>query len=266
LGFVSCLVCLSCKNRSNGNEDARVLTPATLAGTYLLTTIQPVIKDQVLTQSDYSAIMAYAKSLEYSFYWFTSDGFGQYLQNSQLQQGPYVLNGNYLTFQGETFREVELRRQSVSMVSSRPVNQIPVDFRFKAYRLNLTVDDLRFSALARAVFTHPQQPESEAQIRQRVKNSLYFYSLFFKAVYKNRFNRFKPAAISLPIRFFRGRIRVPYKFDSIANWTSQYATVADAQKAHALFRKAAKTITRYPVAKTMIHGYSLVLAQMGDAL
>ena len=242
------------------------LTTQALAGTYLLTTARLVGVHQGSSEDEYNDLLAYAKSLEYSLYTFTPDGQCRYLRGGVLQQGSYVLKGTNLTFGATAFQQLTLTRQSISMLLTQETNDKQIELRCRAYRLGLSIDGLRFSALEAAAFTRPAQPETDVQIRERVKNSLYFYSLFFRTVYTNQFNRFKPAAISMPIRFYNGGVKVPYKFDSTASWTKTYATMRNAERAHEYFRRAAKAVKTYPTGENYIHEYSLVLAKMAATL
>ncbi|MEZ0484056.1 hypothetical protein [Fibrella aquatica] len=213
-----------------------------------------------------SALNSNLKLLEYSFYFFTPDGVGRRLLNGRYSEDNYVLDNAELTLFDDKFSQVVLNRQSLAMLAVRQVNGQNVVLRYKAYRLPMPTDELRFHALARVAFTHPIKSETDEQIKERVKNTLYFYSLFFKAVHRNRFNRFKPAAIYLPIRYYRRGIGVTTSFDSTATWTTLYATEADARKAQQFMRKAAMALKKYPVRENGIQQYALVLEQMADTL
>lgn len=265
-GWLICLSLSACQADSDSGKQTDLLTTQTLAGTYLLTTILPVTEGQVRSRSDDSVLVAYTKSLEYSLYSFSPDGTGYRLVNGVLHESRYILAQTELRVAGDVFHQLSLGRQALAMTLRRRVNGRLVALRCKAYRLNLSTDQLRFTALARAAFTHPVQSETKAQIRERVKNSLYFYSLFFRTIYTNQFNQFKPAAISLPIRYYNGGIRVPTAFDSTASWTSVYATTRDAEIAHEFFRRAANAVKTYPNGENVIHEYSLVLAKMAETL
>ncbi|NID12415.1 hypothetical protein [Fibrivirga algicola] len=256
---------IACQHVSDRQESATI-TAEQLTGTYLLTTIRQIGGRPALSVSDDSAREAYARELAYSFYFFSPDSSYMWLRNGQFTKGKYKLAAGDLILGADDYYVVRSGRQSLSMVTDKLINGQVVKFQQKAYRLNFSVDDMRFTSLAKAVFTNPTRPETDAQIRERVKNSLYFYSLFFKTIYTNQFNRFKPAAISMPIRYFRGGTRVIIKFDSTATWTRLYATTADAQKAHALFKQSEKALKRYPIGNSMIHRYSLTLEQMGNNL
>jgi hypothetical protein len=224
------------------------------------------VTGQLLSLSTLSALDTYADALEYSFLSFNQEGRWWQVANEELQEGQYVFSTNRLKTETDDFYDVRLGKQSLTMSVQRTINGVAVDFRLKAYRLNFSVDNLRFSALAKATFRRPTRSETDAQIRERVKNSLYFYALFFRTIYTNQFNRFKPAAIRIPIRFARLGLRIVYRFDSRANWTTLYAKTADAKKAYDLFRKAQKAAGAYPAGETMIHKFSLALQRMGNAL
>ncbi len=221
---------------------------------------------QLWSQGTDSAFKRYANSLEYSFLSFSPDGRWWQVTDEGLQEGRYRLSTDRLKTETEAFYDVRLGKQSLTLSVQRQLNGQSVACRLKAYRLNFSVDDLRFSALAKATFRQPARPETDAQLRERVRNSLYFYSLFFRTIYTNQFNQFKPAAIRIPIRFARLGIRIVYRFDARANWTTVYATTADAKKAYDLFRKAQRAAGTYPAGETMIHKFSLTLQKMGDAL
>ncbi len=265
-GCLSILFLFSCQHASDRGGQTDSLTTRRLAGTYLLTEVDPIGKGQSLSPGTDSALNIYTYSLEYSFLSFDQEGNWWQVANDGLQEGRYVFSTNRLKTENDEFYAVRLGKQSLTMYVQRQINGQSMLFRLKAYRLNFSVDDLRFSALAKATFKRPVGPETDAQIRSRVKNSLYFYSLFFRTVYTNQFNRFKSAAIRIPIRFARLGIRIVYRFDSTANWTTLYATASDAKKAYDLFRKAQRSAGTYPAGETMIHKFSLALQKMGNAL
>lgn len=268
-GALSCLICLlsaGCQHVSEKGARTDSLTTGQLAGTYLLTDIEPIGEGQLLSPGTGLALRTYINALEYSFLSFDQEGRWWQVANQELQEGRYMLSADRLTTETSDFYNVRLGKQSLTLSVQRQIEGQVIVFRLKAYRLNFSVDDLRFSALAKATFRRPTRSETDAQIRERVRNSLYFYSLFFRTVYTNQFNRFKPAAIRIPIRFARAGIRIVYRFDSTANWTTLYATTSDAKKAYVLFRQAQKAAGTYPAGETMIHKFSLTLQKMGNAL
>ncbi|MEZ0538693.1 hypothetical protein [Fibrella arboris] len=265
LGLImSALCCWLIVGCQSGADRATTRSDGIQAGTYLLTSVQPLDSQPTLDILSDSTLMSYVRSLAYSLYLFAPDGRCHRIRQGTLEQGRYVQTA--LTFGLETYDRIILGKQSLTLVVSRQVGQAKVPLTYKLYRLNLGTDQLRFTALAENVFTHPVRSESDEKLRDRVKNSLYFYSLFFRTIYTNQFNRFKPAAISLPIRYYSGGIRVPVKFDSTASWTALFASVDDARKAHSLYKEAAKKVKRYPAGESMIHEYGLVLADMANAL
>lgn len=268
ISWVSALLLPGCQHASDRARQTDSLTIQQLAGTYLVTEVDPIGRGQVLLwpRGTDSAFKIYANSLEYTFLSFSPDGSWWQVTNEGLQEGRYVLSTDRLKTETDDFYDVRLGKQLLALSVQRPLNGQSVECRLRAYRLNFSIDDLRFSALAKATFRHPTRPETDAQIRERVKNSLYFYSLFFRTIYTNQFNRFKPAAIRIPIRFARVGIRIVYRFDPTANWTTLYATTSDAKKAYDLFRKAQRAAGTYPAGETMIHKFSLTLQKMGDAL
>lgn len=265
---LSCLVCLflGCQHVSDKEAHTDSLTTGRPAGTYLLTDVEPIGAGQLMSPGTGLALRTYTNALEYSFLSFDQEGRWWQVADQGLQEGQYTISANGLKTETSDFYNVRLGKQSLTLFVRQQIDGQVIEFRLKAYRLNFSVDDLRFSALAKATFRRPTRSETDAQIRERVRNSLYFYSLFFRTIYTNQFNRFKPAAIRIPIRYARVGIRIVYRFDATANWTTLYATTADAKKAYVLFRQAQRAAGTYPAGETMIHKFSLTLHKMGNAL
>ncbi len=113
----------------------------------------------------------------------------------------------------------------------------------------------------------PMQAENETQIKERIKNALNFYSLYFRIVDEDKtVNSFRPARIYLPIQFYSGGVGVK-TFDPNAPWVFLFNNVQDAAKAHDFLQLALKKVGVFPS-----HGgkfaleYADVLKEMAENL
>ena len=205
-----------------------------------------------------------ANALAFSLFAVMPDGSCTFIQTNRLITSSFTLRGTTLTTGSGTFHNVVPTSYGLSLNVPVP-GETGAALRCEGYRIGFGHDERRVLALANAVFTHPTGPETDEQLRRRVKNCLAFYALYFKAIYANRLNRFKPGAIAMPIRYYSGALRLA-NYDQSAPWAGLYATANDAKRAHRLFRRAIKSVRNYPERGNILLEYALIFDEMSRSL
>lgn len=92
----------------------------------------------------------------------------------------------------------------------------------------------------------PSQPESDEQIKTRLRNALKFYSYYFHIINEDlQVNSFKPKRIFLPINYYSGGIGIK-PFDANADWVYLFYNNQDAAKAYEHLILALKKVGVFP--------------------
>ena len=244
------------------------LRPRYSASTYLLMDAYPFapVPD---TEAAQQAADSATSALSFSLFAVMPEGTCTLVQRNQILTSPFRLRNEVLTTSSGTYYNVLPTSYGFTMIVPVPVpTQEPADtlaLRCGLYRIEFGHDKQRVLALADAVFTHPTGPETDEQLRRRVKHCLAFYALYFKALYTNQFNRFRPNAVGMPVRFYRGALKLA-NYDPDAPWAGLYANANDAKRAHRLFRKAIKSVRVFPERGSLLLEYSLIFGEMSDFL
>jgi hypothetical protein len=111
-------------------------------------------------------------------------------------------------------------------------------------RTNDTVPDL-FNPAINKWRQKPLQSEDDAAIKNRLKESLYYYSAYFANIKGNKIPVFNIEKILCPIKFYSGGIGRK-RFKENDNWTQVFFDNKDAQKAHTMLGNAFDNIKGYP--------------------
>ena len=241
------------------------LTPRYSADTYLVTSIRPLPYVTPLTNAERQAADSVTRALEFSVVAFLPDGTSQFTLPNKLVNSTFQLRDSRLITQLALFDNVIQTGAGFAMTLPIPVDSGSVGVRCNLHWIEFGHDKQRVLALAQAVFTHPSAPETDEQLRVRVKHCLAFYALYFKAIYANQLNQFKPAAVGMPIRFYNGGLRLA-NYEENRPWKGLYANEENAKKAHRQFRKAIKSVRYYPELGDLILEYSVIFQQMSDYL
>lgn len=91
----------------------------------------------------------------------------------------------------------------------------------------------------------PAQAEDDAAIKNRLKESIYYYAGYFANVKGNKLPVFNPEKMLCPIKFYNGGIGRK-RFKENDNWTTVFFDNKDAKKAHDMLGHAFDNIKGYP--------------------
>ncbi|OQP67719.1 hypothetical protein [Niastella populi] len=91
----------------------------------------------------------------------------------------------------------------------------------------------------------PTQAEDDAAIKNRLKESIYYYAGYFANVKGNKIPVFNPEKMLCPIKFYKGGIGRK-RFKENDNWTAVFFDNKDAKKAHDMLGHAFDNIKGYP--------------------
>lgn len=91
----------------------------------------------------------------------------------------------------------------------------------------------------------PTQAEDDAAIKNRLKESIYYYAGYFANVKGNRIPVFNPEKMLCPIKFYKGGIGMRC-FKENDNWTTVFFDNKDAKKAHTMVDNAFSLLKGYP--------------------
>ncbi|MBO0933126.1 hypothetical protein [Fibrella aquatilis] len=241
------------------------LTPRYSADTYMVTMVQPLPAVSQPTEAEKQAVDSVIRTLEFGLFAFAPDGNCQFIGANNLINSSFQLRDSRLLTQIALFDNVQQTGSGFAMTLPIPVDSSHGSVRCGLHRIEFGHDKQRVLALAKAVFTHPPAPETDEQVRVRVKNCLAFYALYFKAIYANQLQQFKPAAVGMPIRFYNGGLRLA-NYEENRPWKGMYANEENAKKAHRAFRKAIKSVRYYPELGNLILEYSVIFDQMSRFL
>ncbi len=255
----------ACQSTSDRLPKGDWLTPRYSADTYLVTGVQPLPDTTALAVTEQQVADSVRGALEFGLFAFAPDSRCDLILRNQLIESRYRLNGRILGTLLGTYRNVQQTSYGFTMMVPVQVDSGQIGLRCDLHRIEFGHDKQRVLALAKVVFTHPSKPETDEQIRVRVKNCLAFYALYFKAIYANQLNQFKPAAVAMPIRFYNGGLRLA-NFEENRAWKGLYANEENAKKAHRLFRKAIKSVNYYPERGHLILEYAVIFDQMSNFL
>ncbi|CCH00923.1 hypothetical protein FAES_2914 [Fibrella aestuarina BUZ 2] len=238
---------------------------SSILGTFYVARINVYNKARGMTDAENAAIQQLAATLGHGLLHFDSTGFCQSIYYGRYTRDRYLVQGTNLSIRDSTFRDLDLRPNGFSMRLGKRVNGKPVDLEYRAYRLNLGKDANRFLELANTIFRKPAAPQSDEQIRQRVKHTLTFYALFFRAIHDSHIILFKPGIVNLPINFYYGAIALT-PFSATDAWATLYATPDDAAKAYALLEEAVAKNGRFRHRRSFALGFSTVLNETASHL
>jgi hypothetical protein len=262
-----CGLLFACQTAADHRNGTAVdwLRPHYSADTYLVTGVQPLPYTTALTATEQQVADSVRNALEFGLFAFAPDSSCDLILRNQLIMSRYRLDGRRLGTSLGTYRNVRQTGYGFTMTVPVQVDLGQIGLRCDLHRIEFGHDKQRALALAKVVFAHPTVPETDEQIRMRVKNCLAFYALYFKAIYANQLNQFKPAAVGMPIRFYNGGLRLA-NFEDNKPWKGLYANEENAKKAHRCFRKAIKSIKYYPERGHLILEYAVIFDQMSDFL
>lgn len=241
------------------------LTPCYSESTYLVTNVKPLPYAVPLTKAEQQRADSVRGVLEFGLFAFSPDSSCALVLRNKLIESRYRLRGQLLGTTLGTYSRVQQTGTGFSMTMPVAVDSGMIEVRCRLHWIEFGHDKQRVLALAKAVFTQPTAPETDEQLRLRVKHCLAYYALYFKAIYANQLNQFKPAAVAMPIRFYNGGLRLA-NYEPDAPWKGIYATEDNAKKAHRLFRKAIKSVKYYPDRDNLINEYAVIFQQMSDFL
>lgn len=112
----------------------------------------------------------------------------------------------------------------------------------------------------------PTEAEDDAAIKNRLKESLHYYSAYFANIKGNKIPVFNPEKMLCPIKFYNGGIGRK-RFKENDNWTQVYFDNKDAQKAHTILGNAFDNIKGYPdEAGDYVAEYIIALKLVANAL
>lgn len=112
----------------------------------------------------------------------------------------------------------------------------------------------------------PIQAEDDAAIKNRLKESIYYYAGYFANVKGNKIPVFNPEKMLCPIKFYNGGIG-RRRFKENDNWTKVFFDSKDAQKAHTMLGNAFDNIKGYPdKGGDYVAEYIIALKMVADAL
>lgn len=259
------LLLWACQPASDRLPKGDWLTPRYSADTYLVTGVEPLPYTMALAGSAKQAADSVRSALEFGLFVFAPDSSYDMILRNQLMMSRYRLDDRMLWTSLGTYRNVRQTGYGFTITVPVRVDSGAIGLRCDLHRIEFGHDKQRVLALAKVVFTHPSKPETDEQIRVRVKNCLAFYALYFKAIYANQLNQFKPAAVAMPIRFYNGGLRLA-NFEENRAWKGLYANEENAKKAHRCFRKAIKSVNYYPERGHLILEYAVIFDQMSNFL
>jgi hypothetical protein len=112
----------------------------------------------------------------------------------------------------------------------------------------------------------PTQAEDDAAIKNRLKESIYYYAGYFANVKGNKIPVFNPEKMLCPIKFYNGGIGRK-RFKENDNWTEVFFDNKDAKKAHDMLGNAFDNIKGYPdKSGDYVAEYIIALKMVADAL
>lgn len=236
-----------------------------LLGTFYVARIKVYNRHSWLNDAENAAVEQLAASLGHSLLHFDSTGLCQAIYYGRRTEARYLVQQDDLHIQDSTFHGLKLAPNGFSMQLRKRVNGKRVDLEYRAYRLNLGKDTDRFQSLANTIFTRPTAPQSDEQIRQRVKQTLTFYALFFRAIHDSHIILFKPGIVNLPIKFYYGAMTLT-PFSATDAWTTLYSTPDEARKAYALLEGAIAQNGRFRHRQSFALGFATVLHETASHL
>lgn len=132
-------------------------------------------------------------------------------------------------------------------------------------RSNDTIPDL-FNPAINKWRQKPAQAEDDDAIKNRLKESLYYYSAYFANIKGNQIPVFYMEKILCPVKFYSGGIGRK-RFKENDNWTKVFFDNKDAQKAHMMLGNAFDNIKGYPdKGGDYVAEYIIALKLVADAL
>ena len=193
---------------------------------------------QEMSNLDSKVVDITKEEFEFEIFRFSGDKKFMGIKNGLFQESKWDISKNEIQlFDGTNIRANKFEitqavNQRMSMKTSKFFNDIPVNFNIQMFRFNLGKDEVIFYDYAAKIFKNVSKSETDSEIKEKVKNSLNFYSIYFQAINNSNLNGFKPTAVLLPIRFYSGGIGIT-EFDEQQYWKKIYSedfTTAEKEK------------------------------------
>lgn len=152
-----------------------------------------------------------------------------------------------------------------NILKNKSNEELHIRLLFKKLKVADTIPDI-FSPELNKWRERPLRAESDAEIKTRLKQVLYYYSAYFATLSSNQIPFFNINKIACPILFYSGGIGLK-KFHISDEWTKMFFDNRDAEKAHHQLDKAFSYINNYPdKGGDYVAEYIIALKMVADEL
>jgi hypothetical protein len=281
LGITAFAACQSAENNNRKATLPRPFVKDSLTGNWMVTSITSDRKDKtedtILNNlENYIALTAYSFQpngtllVDYATPGLTTGNWQFNNKNKQLLMQLNDTTEPSVSFTVIRYQndQLTLENNSILKIPNLATNRndtIHIRYITQRLRTNDTVPDL-FNPTINKWRRKPTQAEDDAAIKNRLKESLYYYSAYFANIKGNKIPVFNIEKILCPIKFYSGGIGRK-RFKENDNWTEVFFDNKDAQKAHDMLGNAFDNIKGYPdKGGDYVAEYIVALKMVADAL
>jgi len=245
-----------------------------LLGNWMIIKVDVTGSNDKYTQLMESIVGSLRNSLELSSLSFNTGGALQVDDGSiELTTGKWSLTADTFRIihptlgrEDKPFTIASLNRDSLVMQHSFDSEKDDLHVVYIFRKLTIPDSTLNIFDVANNTWrTKPVQPESEAVIRQRLKQMLAYYAAYFAIIQNNKIGYFNREKILVPLMFFDGGLGIT-PFEDAGNFPDLFYDEADAKKAHALLEKAFSNYEYPDLGNKFVQEYIMALRQISDKL
>jgi hypothetical protein len=259
-------------NEVNSSTEALTISPDSLKGSWLAPTILVDNKhESEMSSLDKKVVDITMGEFEFEVFQFLPNGNFVGVKDGLFQESKWSLANNVVQlFDGNNIKSDRLKftqpiREGIELQTTKLFNDKPVNFNFQMYRFKLGKNEGIFYNYAQKIFKNIAKAKNDEEIKEKVKNSLNYYSIYFQAISDSKLNGFKPLAVLLPMRFYSGGIGLT-EFSEQQHWKRIYYDDKDAKKAYKYLEEALSKVSTYPKRENLILEYSAVFKEMAEKL
>jgi hypothetical protein len=250
------------------------LTPDSLYGSWIVTSVK-FNSDEPLGDMESKVAKMIQEEDELSILLFLKDSTFVNIREGHFIKGNWTLYKDSLVtkklmcnrtnFGNLKYQNPGINNHTMYLETLQFLNAKSTNTDFELIRFKLGKDELKFIEYADKLFTMPQKQETDSEIKERMKSSLLYYSLYFQVANKSGIAAFNPESIYLPIKFYNGGIGLD-EFSEKKIWKDNYSNSKDAQKAYHYLEKALEKIDKYPSRENIALEYAEVLRNLAEKL
>jgi hypothetical protein len=261
LGLTAIVACQSAENNKHKAALRRPFVKDSLAGNWMITSIATNKENKIETDSSWDSLENNIRLTTFSFQpngtllidYATPDltnanwQFNNKTKHLLIQYKDTTvpsLSFTLIRYQNDQLTLENNRIRTIPNVQTGSKDTIHLQYIVQRLRTNDTVPNL-FDPEINKWRQKPAQAEDDVAIKNRLRESLFYYSAYFANIKGNKIPVFNIEKILCPIKFYSGGIGMK-RFKENDNWTKIFFDNKDAKKAHAMLDHAFTDIKGYP--------------------